>query len=191
MPPPLSVIHFTLDRLLDSNDKTRRSSVLVMISIFRSIKPARKRIRIRPCHSLAGEPLPSPKTIGIREDNQWIIFSESRVPKTPEEYDSMLFIDKLWMGYFGWPKNGLDVSAPIGQQSELDKINRKITEYTELRKKSSKITLVQIFVDTHTPVMIPFFALRALHWHALKMLCSQKLFSPKCARAIFLLCLVV
>lgn len=96
--PPLSVVEFTVDRLLDSNDKTRRSSVLMMISILRSMKPFRKRIKINPCHDLSGNKLPFPSTIGIREDNLWICFNEENVPSTEEAYDNAIFIDKMWPG---------------------------------------------------------------------------------------------
>ncbi|OQV18206.1 Proteasome activator complex subunit 4 [Hypsibius exemplaris] len=114
--PPLSVVAFTVERLLDSNDKTRRSSILMMTSILRSIKPTRKRIRINPCHDLIGTPLPAPTTVGMREDNLWICFNESTVPATEEAYDNTVFIDKMWPGYYGWPKDGLEVHAPISQQ---------------------------------------------------------------------------
>ena len=91
-------MNFTLERILDSNDKTRRSSELMMVSIMRAIKPERKKILIQPCRSLNGTQLPLPSTIGVREDNLWICFNEATVPKNEEEYDNAVFVDKMWPG---------------------------------------------------------------------------------------------
>ncbi|XP_055341641.1 proteasome activator complex subunit 4A-like [Paramacrobiotus metropolitanus] len=115
--PPLRLVQFTLEHLLDSNDKARRTSLLMMISIMRALKPPRKKIRIEPCHDLNNRPLPLPTTIGIREDNLWVCVDETRIPTAEADYDNTVFIDKIWPGYYGWPKSGLMVSAPAAQQS--------------------------------------------------------------------------
>lgn len=96
--PPISLVNFTLERILDSNDKTRRSSELMMVSIMRAIKPERKKVRIQPCRSVDGKQLPLPDTVGVREDNLWICFNEGTVPKTEEAYDNAVFMDKMWPG---------------------------------------------------------------------------------------------
>lgn len=99
-----------------------------MISIMRAIKPARKRIRIQPCHTVGGDPLPLPTTIGIREDNLWICVNDSQIPRTEEQYDSTVFIDKIWPGYYGWPTDGLEVNAPVNQQNHRDRTREEMSE---------------------------------------------------------------
>ncbi|GAV04190.1 hypothetical protein RvY_14503 [Ramazzottius varieornatus] len=58
---------------------------------------------------------------GIRSDNLWVCFDESRLPKNETEYDSAVFVDKVRYGYYGWP-TPLQLPAPIKDQPPPNKM---------------------------------------------------------------------
>lgn len=40
---------------------------------------------------------------GIRSHNIWLCFDEKNLAKNAEEYESMIFVEKIQYGYYGWP----------------------------------------------------------------------------------------
>lgn len=52
-----------------------------------------------------GIPVPEgPVSPGERPDNLWFQYDSLKVPRTREEYDSTIFIEKTHWGYYQWPK---------------------------------------------------------------------------------------
>lgn len=94
---PVSVLEFTINRLVHDSIEERKLSLDLVKNILKQIKRDHVRISVDPFkHS--GEERPKEVKIirpGSRKDNQWLQYDEKRWPKSQEEWDEPRFIFKV------------------------------------------------------------------------------------------------
>ena len=64
---------------------------------------------------------------GSREDNVWIDYSDSSIPKSGEDWKKMNFVDKTHWGFYCWP-NKFTIYAPNEDQPSLKRSREDMTE---------------------------------------------------------------
>ena len=41
---------------------------------------------------------------GYRPDNSWLQYQQKNIPRDKEAWDKTLFVDKVYYGFYGWPR---------------------------------------------------------------------------------------
>ncbi|KAG2467259.1 PSME4 protein, partial [Polypterus senegalus] len=70
---------------------------------------------------------PSEILAGDRQDNRWVKYDSSRLPKTKEDWEACHFVEKTHWGYYHWPCKLL-VYAPPEEQPKLSRKREELTE---------------------------------------------------------------
>ncbi|XP_015766712.1 PREDICTED: proteasome activator complex subunit 4-like [Acropora digitifera] len=106
----------------------RKVAIDAVGAILKQQKRAHPKIIVNP-YSLAGLPEPSTRVIepGDREDNRWLHYCSSNLPKSKEEWQSYVFIDKTHWGFYTWPTKLLTY-APVDQQPPLGRSRDELSE---------------------------------------------------------------
>ncbi|XP_044171551.1 proteasome activator complex subunit 4-like [Acropora millepora] len=106
----------------------RKVAIDAVGAILKQQKRAHPKIIVNP-YSLAGLPEPSTRVIqpGDREDNRWLHYCSSNLPKSKEEWQSCVFIDKTHWGFYTWPTKLLTY-APVDQQPPLGRSRDELSE---------------------------------------------------------------
>lgn len=45
---------------------------------------------------------------GDRQDNQWLQYNSGSLPRTQQDWDSCVFVEKTHWGYYCWPRFSLE-----------------------------------------------------------------------------------
>ncbi|XP_039254923.2 proteasome activator complex subunit 4-like isoform X1 [Styela clava] len=147
------VARFFTSGLIDDALSFRRVCIIAMASILKIQQRKRKRVMLTP-EEIGGIPV-STSSIhpGDRHDNKWMQYDSTKLPKTAEEYDSTIFIEKTHWGYYQWPKK-LKTYALL--KDDDYKIDRTVDEMPEDEK-----VLFEYFSD-------PAFVSQLMKLHALE-----------------------
>ncbi|XP_068688324.1 proteasome activator complex subunit 4-like isoform X1 [Montipora foliosa] len=106
----------------------RKVAIDAVGAILKQQKRPHVKITVNP-YSVAGLPEPSSTVIkpGDREDNKWLHYCSSNLPRSKKEWESCVFIDKTHWGYYTWPKKLLTY-APVENQPPLGRTRDQLSE---------------------------------------------------------------
>lgn len=65
---------------------------------------------------------------GRRDDNEWMQYNPKRLPKSVEQWEEPRYVHNHWVGYYDWPKDGVEIFAPTLLQPRIELKFRKLTE---------------------------------------------------------------
>ncbi|CAH3144364.1 unnamed protein product [Porites evermanni] len=128
VPLPASAVKLCVKFLNHDALAIRKVAIDAVGAILKQQKRPHVKIAVNP-YSVAGLPEPTSTVIepGDREDNRWLHYSSSNVPKNKKEWESCVFIDKTHWGYYTWPKKLLTY-APVDQQPPLGRTRDQLSE---------------------------------------------------------------
>ena len=126
--PPEVTQTFT-QNLISESIEERSMALKIVNNVLRQQKREHVKIAIDP-FKIAGVPTPTEKLkFGIREDNKWLQYDVSKLPKSQAEWDEPRYMYKI-NGFFGWTPI-VETYAPSAQQPKLD---RSVNEFTDHEK---------------------------------------------------------
>uniref|UniRef100_A0A3Q2P0Y9 Proteasome activator subunit 4 n=1 Tax=Fundulus heteroclitus TaxID=8078 RepID=A0A3Q2P0Y9_FUNHE len=184
--PPAAVTFFVKSLNHDSL-YVRKVAISAVAGIMKQIKRPHKKVPVSPaelskkCKIVAGD----------RPDNQWLQYNSSNLPRTQQEWDLCVFVEKTHWGYYCWPRNML-IYAP---EEEQPKQNLSRTEMTEVRQRQvqpSQVLSVQgeirhkprvydglfrNFGDAFLPVLRPHMERLVSDSHESKQRCVAEIIS--------------
>jgi hypothetical protein len=64
---------------------------------------------------------------GDRLDNMWHRYDVKSLPQTEEQWNSTVFIDKTFWGFYCWPRE-MTAYAPYDQQPSVERTRDQLTE---------------------------------------------------------------
>ncbi|XP_069787517.1 proteasome activator complex subunit 4-like isoform X1 [Narcine bancroftii] len=125
VPLPTRAIKFFIQSLNHDALVVRKMAIYAVAGIMKQLKRPHKKIEIDP-YTINGS---RPSTIqpGDRLDNQWLHYNSSNLPRTKDEWEACLFVEKTHWGYYTWPRKML-VYAPVDQQPKLGRSKEEMSE---------------------------------------------------------------
>ncbi|XP_078590168.1 proteasome activator complex subunit 4-like isoform X2 [Branchiostoma floridae x Branchiostoma japonicum] len=126
--PPRAVAMFTRS-LVDDTITVRKMAIGAVVAILKQQKREHKKKEIEPFKEGGCQPPPpgSLVPLGERDDNKWLQYDSSKLPKTQDQWDSTTFVDKTHWGFNTWPKPMLTY-APADQQPPLGRKREDMSE---------------------------------------------------------------
>lgn len=83
-------------------------AAILKIHRQKSVKMVLNLDQISKMNGIEGRPVTSadqwPSKWGFREDNAWLTYRNNLLPKTAEEWDNCLFVEKTHNGFYCWPE---------------------------------------------------------------------------------------
>ncbi|XP_071784078.1 proteasome activator complex subunit 4-like [Asterias amurensis] len=125
-PPPTPVVRLFVNFLVDETLHVRKMAIAAVGAILKVLKRPHKMIPLDP-YKVSGSTPPATITPGVRPDNAWHHFNSSTLPKTQEEWDACVFVEKTHWSFYTWPK---DMKVYAGE-SEQPKLDRTVDELSE------------------------------------------------------------
>ncbi|XP_039595074.1 proteasome activator complex subunit 4A isoform X2 [Polypterus senegalus] len=125
-PLPVQAIRFFVQSLNHDALVVRKMSISAVAGILKQLKRPHKKIKVNP-FELSGVSEPSEILAGDRQDNRWVKYDSSRLPKTKEDWEACHFVEKTHWGYYHWPCKLL-VYAPPEEQPKLSRKREELTE---------------------------------------------------------------
>ncbi|CAF4636892.1 unnamed protein product [Rotaria sp. Silwood1] len=110
VPIPSSCIETCLDFLIHDNIELRKDAIKAIAAFCRLQKPPQIYVEksfkeilhsIDQSVSMVVNDLSQP---GDRDDNLWITYNDYKCPKVQREWEQVCFLDKVFHGYYQWPK---------------------------------------------------------------------------------------
>ncbi|XP_047208464.1 proteasome activator complex subunit 4A isoform X1 [Girardinichthys multiradiatus] len=126
--PPAAVTFFVKSLNHDSL-YVRKVAISAVAGIVKQIKRPHKKVPVSPTElSKNSETMALSRIVaGDRPDNQWLQYNSSNLPRTSQEWDHCVFVEKTHWGYYCWPRKMM-IYAP---EAEQPKQNLSRTEMTE------------------------------------------------------------
>ncbi|MEQ2220323.1 Proteasome activator complex subunit 4A, partial [Ilyodon furcidens] len=126
--PPAAVTFFVKSLNHDSL-YVRKVAISAVAGIVKQIKRPHKKVPVSPTELSKNNETMTPSRIvaGDRPDNQWLQYNSSNLPRTSQEWDHCVFVEKTHWGYYCWPRKMM-IYAP---EAEQPKQNLSRTEMTE------------------------------------------------------------
>lgn len=126
---PPEVTRIFIHNLIHDSIEERAMALRIVNTVLKQQKRPHVKVQIDP-FKIAGVPKPAGKLKpGIREDNKWLQYDVSKLPKSQAEWDEPRYMYKI-NGFFGWTPV-VETYAPSAQQPKLD---RKFEELNEHEK---------------------------------------------------------
>ncbi|XP_062510278.1 proteasome activator complex subunit 4-like [Corticium candelabrum] len=108
----------------------RKIAIAAVMGILKQQKRCHITITINP-HQLAEIDYKDQNGVAImpgdRPDNMWHRYDVEKLPQTVEKWNSTVFIDKTFWGYYCWPRE-MKAYAPYNQQPPVDRTRDKLSE---------------------------------------------------------------
>ncbi|XP_061602006.1 proteasome activator complex subunit 4A isoform X1 [Cololabis saira] len=127
--PPAAVTFFVKSLNHDSL-YVRKVAISAVAGIMKQIKRPHKKLPVSPSE-LCGEMEQSVMIAGDRPDNQWLQYNSSNLPRTQQEWDQCVFIEKTHWGYYRWPRKLLKY-APEKEQPRQNLSREEMTEREQI-----------------------------------------------------------
>eukprot|EP00064_Thunnus_orientalis_P007411 superscaffoldBa00000821_g7431 len=125
-----------LDRLSNRNILNhdslyvRKVAISAVAGIMKQIKRPHKKVPVSPSE-LCGVKEPSGIVAGDRPDNQWLQYNSSNLPRTQQDWDRCVFVEKTHWGYYCWPRK-LMMYAPLEEQPKQNLTREEMTEREQI-----------------------------------------------------------
>uniref|UniRef100_A0A7N6BDN1 Proteasome activator subunit 4 n=1 Tax=Anabas testudineus TaxID=64144 RepID=A0A7N6BDN1_ANATE len=121
--PPAAVMFFVKSLNHDSL-YVRKVAISAVAGVMKQIKRPHKKIPISPselCNVVAGD----------RPDNQWLQYDSSCLPRTQQDWNRCVFVEKTHWGYYCWPRKVI-VYAPLEEQPKQNLTREEMTEREQI-----------------------------------------------------------
>uniref|UniRef100_UPI0037E73473 proteasome activator complex subunit 4A n=1 Tax=Semicossyphus pulcher TaxID=241346 RepID=UPI0037E73473 len=128
LPPP--AITFFVKSLNHDSLYVRKVAISAVAGIMKQIKRPHKKVPVSPSE-LCGEKELSEMVAGDRQDNQWLQYNSSNLPRTQQDWDGCVFVEKTHWGYYCWPRK-LMMYAPLEDQPKQNLPREEMTEREQI-----------------------------------------------------------
>ncbi|XP_070577632.1 proteasome activator complex subunit 4-like isoform X2 [Ptychodera flava] len=129
LPLPPNAVNQFVSGLVHDSITVRKTAINGVAAILRQHKKKHKTVEVDPFQQV-DLPADYPRDeihMGDRLDNSWHHYDSSNLPKTQEQWDKCVMIDKTHWGYYTWPKPMLTY-APLNEQPNLDRTREEMSE---------------------------------------------------------------
>uniref|UniRef100_A0A7N8XL65 Proteasome activator subunit 4a n=1 Tax=Mastacembelus armatus TaxID=205130 RepID=A0A7N8XL65_9TELE len=100
-------------------------AISAVAGIMKQIKRPHKKIPVSEVKEL------SAIVAGDRPDNQWLQYDSSSLPRTQQDWDRCVFVEKTHWGYYCWPRK-LMMYAPLEEQPKQNLTREEMTEREQI-----------------------------------------------------------
>ncbi|KAE8280512.1 Proteasome activator complex subunit 4B [Larimichthys crocea] len=128
LPPP--AITFFVKSLNHDSLYVRKVAISAVAGIMKQIKRSHKKVPVSPSE-LCGVKELSDMVAGDRQDNQWLQYNSSNLPRTQQDWDGCVFVEKTHWGYYSWPRKLL-MYAPQEEQPKHNLTREEMTEREQI-----------------------------------------------------------
>ncbi|KAG7241635.1 hypothetical protein INR49_025411 [Caranx melampygus] len=128
LPPP--AVMFFVKSLNHDSLYVRKVAISAVAGIMKQIKRPHKKVPVSPTE-LCGMKELSNVVAGDRPDNLWLQYNSSSLPRTQQDWDQCVFVEKTHWGYYSWPKKLL-MYAPLEEQPKQDLARDDMTEREQI-----------------------------------------------------------
>uniref|UniRef100_A0A8C9XEB7 Proteasome activator subunit 4 n=1 Tax=Sander lucioperca TaxID=283035 RepID=A0A8C9XEB7_SANLU len=125
LPPP--AVTFFVKSLNHDSLYVRKVAISAVAGIMKQIKRPHKKV---PVISKTYDKNLS-LVAGDRLDNQWLQYNSSSLPRTQQDWDSCVFVEKTHWGYYCWPRK-LMMYAPLEEQPKQNLTREEMTEREQI-----------------------------------------------------------
>uniref|UniRef100_A0A7N9ASQ6 Proteasome activator subunit 4a n=1 Tax=Mastacembelus armatus TaxID=205130 RepID=A0A7N9ASQ6_9TELE len=108
----------------------RYVAISAVAGIMKQIKRPHKKIPVSPSDLCEVKEL-SAIVAGDRPDNQWLQYDSSSLPRTQQDWDRCVFVEKTHWGYYCWPRK-LMMYAPLEEQPKQNLTREEMTEREQI-----------------------------------------------------------
>uniref|UniRef100_A0AAQ4QJM9 Proteasome activator subunit 4a n=1 Tax=Gasterosteus aculeatus aculeatus TaxID=481459 RepID=A0AAQ4QJM9_GASAC len=123
LPPP--AVTFFVKSLNHDSLYVRKVAISAVAGIMKQIKKPHKKVPVSGGKELSG------LVAGDRLDNQWLQYNGKTLPRTQQEWDSCVFVEKTHWGYYCWPRK-LMMYAPMMEQPKQNLTREEMTEREQI-----------------------------------------------------------
>uniref|UniRef100_A0A3Q3N6V1 Proteasome activator subunit 4a n=1 Tax=Mastacembelus armatus TaxID=205130 RepID=A0A3Q3N6V1_9TELE len=117
---PSPAVTFFVKSLNHDSLYVRKVAISAVAGIMKQIKRPHKKI-----------PELSAIVAGDRPDNQWLQYDSSSLPRTQQDWDRCVFVEKTHWGYYCWPRK-LMMYAPLEEQPKQNLTREEMTEREQI-----------------------------------------------------------
>uniref|UniRef100_A0A3Q3VQG8 Proteasome activator subunit 4 n=1 Tax=Mola mola TaxID=94237 RepID=A0A3Q3VQG8_MOLML len=198
--PPAAVTFFVKSLNHDSL-YVRKVAISAVAGIMKQIKRPHTKIPVSGMKEL------SDIVAGDRQDNRWLQYNTSSLPRSQQDWDGCVFVEKTHWGYYSWPRKLL-MYAPLEEQPKQSLAREEMTEREQIifdhfsdpvfinqfveflsledRKGKDKFSprrfclfkgLFRNFCDTFVPVLRPHMERLVADSHESKQRCVAEIIS--------------
>ncbi|KAF3842217.1 hypothetical protein F7725_024168 [Dissostichus mawsoni] len=151
---PPAAITFFVKSLNHDSLYVRKVAISAVAGIMKQIKRPHKKVPISPselCKNhkglfvcnffktglknnqslLGGGKELSVNVAGDRQDNKWLQYDSSSLPRTQKDWDACVFVEKTHWGYYSWPRK-LMMYAPLEEQPKQNLTREEMTEREQI-----------------------------------------------------------
>uniref|UniRef100_A0A7N6FBN0 Proteasome activator subunit 4 n=1 Tax=Anabas testudineus TaxID=64144 RepID=A0A7N6FBN0_ANATE len=122
--PPAAVMFFVKSLNHDSL-YVRKVAISAVAGVMKQIKRPHKKIPISEVKEQ------SSVVAGDRPDNQWLQYDSSCLPRTQQDWNRCVFVEKTHWGYYCWPRKVI-VYAPLEEQPKQNLTREEMTEREQI-----------------------------------------------------------
>ncbi|XP_054263116.1 proteasome activator complex subunit 4-like [Macrosteles quadrilineatus] len=119
--PPHMIRHI-LHTLVHDNIEFRKVAIRCTIFVLKQ----QKRKHNKQCVVLQDSSSSGRVPYGDRDDNQWLQYNSSTVPRSPDAWDQPRYVHNQYVSYYDWPKE-LKVYSPSQEQPPLDRTREELS----------------------------------------------------------------
>ncbi|XP_068183158.1 proteasome activator complex subunit 4A [Antennarius striatus] len=127
---PPAAITFFVKSLNHDSLYVRKVAISAVAGIMKQLKRPHKKVPIS-VSELRGIKEPSDIIAGDRQDNEWLQYNSSRLPRTQKDWDDSVFVEKTHWGYYCWPRKLL-MYAPQEEQPKQNLTREEMTEREQI-----------------------------------------------------------
>uniref|UniRef100_A0A671Y3T0 Proteasome activator subunit 4 n=1 Tax=Sparus aurata TaxID=8175 RepID=A0A671Y3T0_SPAAU len=123
LPPP--AVTFFVKSLNHDSLYVRKVAISALAGIMKQIKRPHKKVTVSPSELCNG------MVAGDRTDNKWLQYNSSSLPRTQQDWDGCVFVEKTHWGYYCWPRK-LSIYAPLEEQPKQNLTRDEMTEREQI-----------------------------------------------------------
>uniref|UniRef100_A0A667ZTN8 Proteasome activator subunit 4 n=1 Tax=Myripristis murdjan TaxID=586833 RepID=A0A667ZTN8_9TELE len=130
---PAPAVLFFVKSLNHDSLLVRKVAISAVAGIMKQLKRPHKKVPVSPSE-LCGEKEPGGSLMmiaGDRPDNQWLQYHSSSLPRSQQEWDNCVFVEKTHWGYCSWPRK-LMMYAPPEEQPKQNLTREEMTEREQI-----------------------------------------------------------
>uniref|UniRef100_A0A4W6E8G7 Proteasome activator subunit 4 n=1 Tax=Lates calcarifer TaxID=8187 RepID=A0A4W6E8G7_LATCA len=128
LPPP--AVTFFVKSLNHDSLYVRKVAISAVAGIMKQIKRPHKKVPVSPSELCNVKELNGIKA-GDRQDNRWLQYNSSSLPRTQQDWDQCVFVEKTHWGYYCWPRK-LMMYAPLEEQPKQNLARDDMTEREQI-----------------------------------------------------------
>uniref|UniRef100_A0AAQ5XT79 Proteasome activator Blm10 mid region domain-containing protein n=1 Tax=Amphiprion ocellaris TaxID=80972 RepID=A0AAQ5XT79_AMPOC len=128
LPPP--AVMFFVKSLNHDSLYVRKVAISAVAGIMKQIKRPHKKVSVSPSE-LCGVKELDVIVAGDRADNEWLQYNSSNLPRTQQDWDHCVFVEKTHWGYYCWPRK-LMMYAPLEEQPKHNLSREEMTEREQI-----------------------------------------------------------